>query len=243
VTKMKRSKPDLTIIIPAYDEEECIHEAISETFKTLTRTNIKSELIVVDDGSKDRTLAICKSFQKNFQKNFQRKFNFKIIRLKKNNGYSKALEVGFLAASGEYITYIDADLQYPPSEILKLYAEAVKHDAEFVLGSATNKGYGFLRKSVSRIYNALVNLLFGTDVRDVHCKRVFKRSLIDIDRISVLYGLIDLQLLLLAIREKTVIRQVPIKINPRKCGKSKFNLKLIVLTLINLFRLKKAFPK
>jgi len=231
----KRRMIDLSIVVPAYNEEESVQKAILEIFKTFRKAKINLELILVDDGSTDNTLDICKKLK--------RKYLFKIIHLKKNKGYSKALHTGFLQAKGKYLTYIDADLQYHPSQILKLYNNVVTQNYDFVIGHCRKKwyrgkGYRIFRRLASKFYNLLIRVLFKIKIKDVHSKRVFRRSLIDFKKMKVYYGLIDFELLYHAVKNKAKIKQVPIEVKPRFAGKSKLNIRLMLMTLLNLFRLR-----
>ncbi|MFH0870497.1 MAG: glycosyltransferase family 2 protein [archaeon] len=230
--KIAGKKPgyDLTLIIPAYDEEATIERAICESISVFRREGMRLELIVIDDGSSDRTSAICAGLRK--------KKSFIFIRHRTNRGYSSSLKEGIMRASGFCVSYLDADMQYPPAEILKLYRSLEQGNVDFVLGSAKSKGYGIVRKVITRIYNLLVKALFRISFDDVHCKRVFKRKLIKPHQLSGYFGLIDLELLLLAVRNGARIRQVPITVMPRRAGKSKLTAKLMMKTLFNLIRLR-----
>ena len=107
--------------------------------------------------------------------------------MERNKGYSKALHTGFLQAKGKYFTYIDADLQYHPNQILKLYTIAAKQNYDFVIGHPSKKkyigkSYRCFRRLASRIYNLLVRLLFNARIKDVHSKRVFRVELMKSER-------------------------------------------------------------
>jgi len=225
----------LSVIMPAYNEEDCIEKAILDVFKVFQDAKINFELIVIDDGSTDNTSRICKALQK--------KLSFSVIHLNKNQGYSKAVKAGFLKARGEYITYMDADLQHPSDQILKLYRAAANQGYDFVTGCCNKKNYRgkiypHFRRLASKSYNLIVRILFKIKTGDAHAKKVFKRKLIDARTIYAFYGLIDLELLLIGLREAPDIKAIPLKVNPRFAGKSKLTPWLMLRTLINLFRLK-----
>lgn len=235
-SQLSIKEADLSIVIPVYNEEECIEKAILTVFRVFGDAKINFELIVVDDGSRDRTAMICRALQN--------KMRFSLIRLKRNSGYSKALLAGFLRARGSYVTYMDADLQYPSDQILKLYLTAVNQAADFVVGCCDNKRYRgvtyhYLRRLISKVYNLIVRALFNMNIADVHAKKVFKRELIDPRKLHALYGLIDLELLLVGLSRTSSVKVMPMKVNPRFAGKSKLTPGLMLRTLLNLFKLKK----
>jgi glycosyltransferase involved in cell wall biosynthesis len=113
----------VSIIIPAYNEERTIEEIISKVYNV----NINKEIIVVNDGSHDRTSTIIS--------NIKDKYNLKIINLEKNFGKGYAIRKGIEASSGEIILTQDADLETDPAEYQKLLAPIIEGRAKVVFGS------------------------------------------------------------------------------------------------------------
>ena len=117
---------DLSIVIPAYNEEESIPELI-DSIKDAIALSILYEIIIIDDGSSDNSWE--------FIKNQVSKNSFvKGIRFIKNNGKSAALDIGFKHSSGKVVITMDADLQDDPKEILPLYKMIIDEDYDLVSG-------------------------------------------------------------------------------------------------------------
>ncbi len=105
-------RPEISIIVPAYNEGENIKTMIEETIKILKILN--GEIIIVDDGSYDDTGIICDKLSQKYQG------LIKVIHFEKNIGKTGAIKTGIKESKGSYIATIDADLQYEPSDIPRL---------------------------------------------------------------------------------------------------------------------------
>lgn len=127
-------KERVSVIMAAYNEEPVIAQNIERVLATLDeRSNITSELVLVNDGSTDRTGEIIKEAQARYP-------NIKAIHLWRNFGQGKALRTGFDIADGEVLVTIDADLSYGPDTIWRLYDALLLKRTEIVLASAYSKG-------------------------------------------------------------------------------------------------------
>ena len=108
----RRKEPLLSAVIPFLNEEECMHALIAELYDSLTRIGIDFELVLVDDGSRDRSVAVAKE---ELRKRPQTTAT--ILSLSRNFGKEAALTAGLEAANGDVVVPLDADLQDPPSVI------------------------------------------------------------------------------------------------------------------------------
>src|SRR3989344_864907 len=109
---MARKLPELSVFFPFWNEEENIQEVVSQALAVVPKVADKWEIIMVDDGSSDRTLEIASEFAS------QNK-NLSVISLHPNRGYWAALKAGFENAKYDYIVFTDGDLQFDFSEIDK----------------------------------------------------------------------------------------------------------------------------
>lgn len=109
----------ISIVVPAYNEEACIEALAEKTMKILEPLPYQFELIIIDDGSKDRTFEVIREVNKKYPQ-------VKGIKLSRNMGHQAALDCGLKHASGDAIISMDADLQHPPDllpKMIKLWEE------------------------------------------------------------------------------------------------------------------------
>lgn len=160
---MKSKVLDLTVIVPAYNEERRIKPFVNELFKACKSWK-DFEIIFVDDGSIDNTLNILKEICKS------RKY-FRIISYKRNQGKGAAVQKGVMAARGENIIFIDADGSINPSLIPSMQRKLQKYDV--VVGARSHKQSvvkkPIFRRFVSRTFNIYANILFGINIDDGLC--------------------------------------------------------------------------
>ena len=114
----------LSLVVPVYFEEECIHQFISETREELSKLTIDYEYIFIDDGSKDKTVEIIREYAK-------ADVRVKLIEFSYNHGKQAAVTAGIQHAAGDYLLYMDPDLQDPPDEIVRFVDEIEKGSKEF----------------------------------------------------------------------------------------------------------------
>lgn len=205
----------ISVIVPAYNEEETIIRKIKETIKTLeSYKSLDYEIIIIDDGSTDDTY--------NLVKEFSQKFNEKIRAetYQPNQGKGNALKRGTLLAKGDYILYMDADLDIHPDQTIGFLKLLEESGADAVVGSKTIKGskakVPLKRKILSGGYYFLVKLLFSLPVTDTQTgfKLFRKRALAEcISRTSISGYAFDLELLAVLNAKKYKTIEGPVKIN------------------------------
>jgi len=140
----------LSIIIPVYNSGKTI-EIVFEEIKSTLSKKIDYELILVDDGSKDNSYEICKKLSK--ENSF-----IKFIHLSKNFGQHSAILAGLRYAKGDYIIFMDDDLQTPPGEIWKLINK-IKEGYDVVYANYKNKQHGKFKSLGSRVNDVMANIL------------------------------------------------------------------------------------
>ena len=128
-------KPDVTIIIPAYNEESTIYDVASRTINSVSKIpGLSFEIIVVDDGSNDGTLEAIKEL------------NITVLRNKHNMGKGIALRRGFFAARGRIIVTLDADGSHFPEDLPAIIAPIANGEADVVIGSRFGNKNNWNRK-------------------------------------------------------------------------------------------------
>ena len=153
---------DLSIIIPAFNEEESIKVLIEEIQSVLSSKNYIYEVIIIDDGSTDKTWSVIKSL-------ILPNKNIKAIRFKKNAGKSAALDVGFSCVRGSVVITMDADLQDDPSEIPELYDMILNDDYHLVSGWKKRRLDPLSKTIPTKLYNWATRWMSGISLHDFNC--------------------------------------------------------------------------
>lgn len=160
---MKHIKGKISVIIPAYNEADVIEGSLIETIRVFEEFGCPYELIVVDDGSKDDTYG-------NALKAAKEHPNVIVKQIKHNRGKGRALKVGFRQASGNYIVFLDADMELHPGQVQTLFDIMRLDDADVVIGSKRHPNsrlnYPLDRRIISSVYFFLIKLFFGLPIGD-----------------------------------------------------------------------------
>lgn len=204
--------PKLSLVISVFNEEANVvplAEKIAEALK-----DDEYEVIFVDDGSRDKTVANILTISDP---------RVVLIRLKKNYGQSSALSAGIAYATGDYIITLDGDLQNDPADIPMMVKTAVEGDWDLVAGVRKNrKDDFFIRKIPSRIANRIIRKATGVQMKDNGCAlKVFRA---EIARQISLYGELHRFIAVLAALEGATITQVNVNHHARVHGRSKYGL-------------------
>lgn len=167
----------VSVVIPAYNEAHHIVHNMRETVEALSAMAAEYEIIVVDDGSPDHTWLRAAQVLDDFGGNVH------IIRYDRNRGKGNALICGAYHATGEYVVFLDADMDLHPSQLPTFFGILEAQQADVVIGSklhpASNVNYPFVRRLWSLAYYAFIRLLFGLPVRDTQTGlKVFKAEVV-----------------------------------------------------------------
>ena len=161
----------LSIIIPIYNEEKIVADSLPAIFNL----KINKEIIIVNDGSTDNTLAILVELNK--------QYNFQLINQQTNQGKGAAVKKGLEIIKGDYFIICDADSEYDPQDIIKLFQEIDKEkkDNLVIYGSRflNNRTLSF-HYLVNRFLTTLINLLFGGRLTDMEtCFKLIPRKALE----------------------------------------------------------------
>jgi glycosyltransferase involved in cell wall biosynthesis len=166
-------QPDLTIVLPAYNESARLPGSLAQIDRFLADSCIRAEVLVVDDGSDDNTLRIATSHESPAGR-------FEVLSLP-HRGKASAVRAGMLAASGRYVLFTDADLSTPISYATDLM-RTLDDGADVAIGSreglgATRVGEPAYRHVMGRIFNAVVRLVAVPRINDTQCGfKAFRRE-------------------------------------------------------------------
>jgi dolichol-phosphate mannosyltransferase len=207
-------EPYLSLVIPAFNEQENIGPLLARVGSALDRTGQDFEVIIVDDGSTDDTGQFLNQAMTRYPW-------LRALRLNKNSGQSAAFDAGFKAARGQVIGTIDADLQNDPEEIPRLLPLLDGYD--MVAGWRQKRQDSAVRRAQSRIANRIRNWISQEDIRDSACSlKLYKRHCLQ--NIQLYNGMHRFMPTLVKMRGYTV-REEPVKHSPRYAGTAKYGLK------------------
>jgi glycosyltransferase involved in cell wall biosynthesis len=219
----------LSVVIPAWNEEANVAAALRRVSEVLQSLNLDYEIILVNDGSRDRTGEIAKSLTGQIPR-------LKVVEHYPNRGYGGALKAGFAQASKDLIAFFPSDNQFDFAEIRKLLEKI--DGAAIVTGYRANRQDPLIRKLNAFGWNLVVRLLFGNLARDVDCGfKVFRRRLLDQVTLSSNGAMIDTELLAGARARGYKIAEVPVGHFPRVAGHpTGANIRVIVRAFRDYFR-------
>ncbi|HEX6212029.1 MAG TPA: glycosyltransferase family 2 protein [Methylomirabilota bacterium] len=206
---------DLSVVIPVYNEEETLPYLWPELRAVLEPLGLRFEVVFVDDGSRDRSAELIRSFRESDPR-------IRLVQLKVNAGETAATDAGFKTARGRWVVTMDADLQNDPHDIPGLLSHLDRWDA--VSGWRTNRGDGdsLVRRVSSWVANRVRNWISDESIQDSGCTfRAFRRECL---RGLVLYrGFHRFIPTLLRMRGYRVI-EMPVRHRPRRYGRSKYGV-------------------
>jgi glycosyltransferase involved in cell wall biosynthesis len=210
---MKDLNAKITIIMPAYNEGNHIITSIQETIDTFDQFGCDYEIIVMDDGSADDTYQKARDFAAGQLK----------VCVKKNQtnfGKGRTLKKAFRHATGEYIVFLDADLDLHPKQVQILFDIMRKENADIVIGSKRHPeskvNYPLQRKIISNGYYYLIRCMFGLPVRDTQTGlKLFKRKVLEdvFPLVLIKRYAFDLELLVIAHHLHYKIAEAPITLH------------------------------
>jgi len=209
-----KEAPDLTVLIPVYNEEENLVPLVEELVPILEGLGRSWEILFVDDGSTDRSYERLCELKGRYPR-------IRLVKFPRNFGKTAALAAGCDRARGEIIVTMDSDLQNDPRDIPKLIEQIPPCD--LAIGYRVNRHDSLSRRVQSRIANWVRNLVIKDGIRDSGCGfQAFRRDAV---RGHLLYNGLHRFLPALFLIDGYKVTQVPVNHRPRLHGKSKFNLR------------------
>ncbi len=225
-----RSTLSISVFFPCYNEEANVEETTIAALRTLRRISEDFEVIIVDDGSTDRTAEIADRLAGEHPQ-------VRAVHNSPNLGYGGALQRGFREATKRWVFYTDGDGQFDFEEIDKLLPLLGRYD--IVSAYRLNRQDSLVRKINAFCWTVLVNVVFGLRLRDIDCAfKIFPRRLFDEIEMRSQGALIDAEVLARAMRLGYRIGQVGVHHLPRTAGEqSGANLHVILRAFKELLQL------
>ena len=207
----------VSILIPAYNEEATIIQLL-EKVKAVGVEGFGLEVLVIDDGSTDRTLELLDARPDLYTR---------LIKRARNGGKGAAVIDGLNNATGDYILFQDADLEYDPGEYHKLFSPITRFDADVVIGSRfiapeyTRVSY-FWHKFGNRVLTFVFNILNNTTFTDIYsCYLMYRRELVDPDTLKAMGWDQHAEILSTAVHNGKAFYEVPVSYHGRGYGEGK----------------------
>jgi len=210
-------KPDISIIVPAFDEQARLGESVRLILSYLEKTGINGELIVVDDGSQDNTAQTAESAFTNFPR-----FETQVIRYNENRGKGFAVRTGMAAALADIALFSDADLSTPIEELPKLIQPIKNDQYDVTFGSRAlnrtliEKHQPWRREQGGKVMNLVIKAMSGLPFLDTQCG--FKAFNIKkfrplLDRMTIDRFGFDVEFLFVAAHHNLRLKEIPVRWN------------------------------
>ena len=202
----------LSLVLPAHNEEANIEAVVTESLQTLPAFADSFEIIIVDDGSRDRTAEIVRRLERVDAR-------VRLVQHERNQGYGAALRSGFRATTGDYVLFMDADRQFDIRDLRLLSPFAAEYD--IVAGFRMERRDPLHRRIFAESFNVVVRVLFGVHLRDIDCAfKLFRGDLLRSIPLSAPGALINTEIQAKARRQGARLEQVGVHHYPRVAGQA-----------------------
>jgi glycosyltransferase involved in cell wall biosynthesis len=223
----------LSLVIPAYNDETTVGRLIADADALLSEVCSDYEIVVINDGSKDNTLAVLKDAA-------AKNARVRLINHEVNKGFGATIKELYLSGAKDLIGSLPGDYQYAPKELVTM-AEGLK-DHDFVIGLRVKRNDPPRRKMQSNIYNAMLRLLYGNRHKDVNSIKLFKRKVLDKVQLHSDTAFVDAELVIKTEKAGFKVIEIPIEHLPRLSqGASGGKFSVIWETFSDLFKMRSTF--
>jgi glycosyltransferase involved in cell wall biosynthesis len=218
------TSPILSIVVPLYNEEKSLPELYAAIKRVVQQRGIRHEILFVDDGSTDGSLAVIEEMQK-------KDAAVTVVSFRRNSGKSAALQAGFDRCQGDVVITMDADLQDDPNEIPNLMAK-LEEGYDLVSGWKKVRHDPISKTIPSRLWNLVVACMSGIRLHDFNCglKAYRKEVVKDLH----VYGEMHRFLPVMAKWSGFRVTEIVVKHHPRKYGKTKFGVSRFLSGILDL---------
>ena len=212
---------DVSVLVPAKDEAENLPLFMELAAAAFRGSNVRYEVIVIEDGSKDDSWAVLQRLQEQYP-------FLRAVRHRTQRGIADALRTGWLNARGEILVFYPADLQFRPEDIPRLVAPILANSADMVTGFKEGK---YEKAFVSSIYNRLSRSLFDVPVKDLNSVKAYRREIMNALPIRPDW---HRYMIVIAHFEGFSVTEIPVPLYPRNTGKSKFGIGRIPVGVMDM---------
>ena len=200
----------LSVVFPAFNEEENVKYMVETAIEVLSDLEVEWEIIVIDDGSSDRTALIAEELSQMYQ-------GVKLVIHSKNRGIGSAVKTGISTSSKNWIFYTDCDGQFDLHELEILWN--LRNEADVIAGFRRKRQDPLMRLMYSFAYNTLTYIFFFGGFKDVDASfKLCRRDIFDRVSLKSSSSVADLELLILPRKFGYRVRQIPVSHYPRRAG-------------------------
>lgn len=216
------ARSDFTVVVPAYNEAPVVEALVRELREAFERHDLRGEVILIDDGSTDRTGELAEKHAAGWER-------FRVVRHKQNRGKTEAILTAAEVARGSVLVLFDADLQHSPDEIPR-FLDKLDEGWDIVTGRKVGE---YDKQAISSIYNRMSRKIFDVPVSDLNSMKAFRIELLD--------GLLLRHdwhrfFVVLAHAKGATVDEIDIELHPRRAGVSKYQGPFrVVVGLMDLF--------
>ncbi len=221
--------PTLSLLLPVYNEEENLERLHGKIIAEMEKLGHAFEVIYVDDGSTDRSLALLEQFA-------AKDSRVRVVSFRRNYGQTAAMAAGIDAARGEVLVPMDADLQNDPADIERLLAK-LDEGYDVVSGWRKDRHDPFITRVLpSKLANSLISKIGGVELHDYGCSlKAYRREVLkDVQ----LYGEMHRFIPIYAAWAGARVTEIPVAHHPRTAGKSKYGLSRTIKVVFDLLTIK-----
>ncbi len=223
-------KPELSLVIPFYNEEGNVEQVLQELSKAFKKSKISYEIIAVNNGSWDKTPKIIDSLK-------QKNKNIRKIDVKKNIGYGFGILTGLKNAKGKYVGYGWGDAQIAAEDFAKVFLALKNNNLDICKVRRINREESIARKIQSTIYNKLLLFLFAITLTDINgCPKIMKKEVYEAINPQSRDWFLDAEIIIKASRKKYKILELPVISRKRQKGRSKVNFRTSFEFLKNILK-------
>jgi glycosyltransferase involved in cell wall biosynthesis len=207
----------VSVVIPAFNEEATII-GVLERVKAQKVDDVEFEVVVIDDGSRDGTVKQLEQHPHLYSQ---------FVKLPQNQGKGAAVKAGLKSATGDFILFQDADLEYNPSDYKTLLFPVREFGAQVVMGSRLmappyTRVYYFWHKMGNKLITLFFNVLNNTTFTDVYsCYLMYRRSLLDVGKLQAMGWDQHAEILTKVVRKANIIYEVPVTYEGRTYAEGK----------------------
>ncbi len=227
--RFEAGEPALSLVIPVYNECQNLAPLHDDLLAVLAGMELDYEIIYIDDGSTDQSLAVLKEIAAGHAA-------VTVIQLRRNFGQTAAISAGIDYACGRVVVCLDADLQNDPADIPRLLAK-LEEGYDLVSGWRRRRQDHWLRRNLtSAVANRLISLITRVKLHDYGCTlKAYRRDLLNHIR---LYGQMHRFIPALAVLVGASVAELPVNHRPRRHGKSKYGLGRTLTVILDLLTVK-----